>query len=564
LVTLGTVLQNRYQVIALLGQGGMGAVYQARDLRLGNRLIVVKENRGGDPRQFQLEANVLAQLNHPNLPRVSDHFMDAAGAQYLVMDYVEGQNLDEVVQQRGAISENLALMWMRQIFDAVKYLHANRIVHRDIKPQNIIITPQNRAVLVDFGIAKIMATGQTTFTGARAGSPGFAPPEQYTGGTTERSDIYALGGTLYFLLTGVVPPEAPNRAAGIALIAPRQINPAISPNAERMILTALNLSAAQRFPSVVAMEKTFYDAPMAIPTWINPMTLIAAGLVAVGILAFLVILVGFLYISALNLDPASQASSISPTPISTSTRLPPTPGIVSEIPTLVPTASRTPTPTRTPTRAQTPTPAAPRPVVVFREDFDGSRLDSSRWSAANTGNPITVNSGILRLASSSTNYPFIYSRYNPFPASGDYRMSYRFRYTSVNWCGVGILMTSYALSPGLGQDQASSYQKRSEENGVAVGVWQDLKEGLHVLFRSREDRVDVPYPGPDTAWHEMIVEYSQGQYKIHLDRTLSYTSKPTPHRAQFIWLGNPVELGAGFACPWDTLELDYIQVESLP
>ena len=235
----------------------MGAVYLAYDLRLGNRLVVVKENIGGDAQQFQIEANILAVLSHPNLPRVGDHFTESSGAQYLVMDYFEGQNLEEIVQQCGALAEKDALAWMAQIFDAVKYLHANRIIHRDIKPQNIIITPQGKAVLVDFGIAKIHVTGSPTMSGARSlGSPGFAPPEQYSGGTDERSDVYALGATLYFLLTACVPQDAPSRAAGTLLTPPRTINSAILPNTDAVITAAMHLNASQRYAFICPISLT--------------------------------------------------------------------------------------------------------------------------------------------------------------------------------------------------------------------------------------------------------------------------------------------------------------------
>ena len=258
MLTPGATLQNRYQIVRQLGSGGMGAVYLAKDLRLFNR-VAVKENINTDSHQFQTEAVVLARLTHPNLPRVIDHFLEESGEQYLVMDYIEGQNLaDLLIQQRAPFAEQIVLPIMRQVFHAVKYLHANGLIHRDIKPQNIILTPQGNAMLVDFGVVKSLAERQVTVSGARVRTPGFAPPEQYTGATTERSDIYALGATLYCLLTSRVPPEAPDRAAGKALIPPRKINVALSERTEKAILTAVRLAVDQRYGSVAELEQALY------------------------------------------------------------------------------------------------------------------------------------------------------------------------------------------------------------------------------------------------------------------------------------------------------------------
>ncbi len=251
-------VMGSYNIIRPIGSGGQGSLFLAQHRALG-KVVVIKKSDGGDAAQFQQEANLLANLRHPNLPAVTDFFVEANGTRCLVMDYVEGQNLEKTIEQHGALAENVALSMLRPIFEAVKYLHANRVIHRDIKPANIIITPQASAVLVDFGIAKALATGQLTRTGARGyGTPGYAPPEQYSGGTTERSDVYALGATLYYMLIGRVPVESTMRAAGTPLIPPRQIIPTISPRTENAILLAMSLSAAQRYASVLFFEQALY------------------------------------------------------------------------------------------------------------------------------------------------------------------------------------------------------------------------------------------------------------------------------------------------------------------
>lgn len=249
---------GNYEIVRPIGGGGQASLYLARHRTLGN-FVALKQDDSGDPTQFLYEARLLANLSHPNLPRVTDYFIDVNGKRCLVMDYIQGENLEMIVPQNGALAEATALAWVRPILEAVKYLHLNRIVHRDIKPANIIITPQGNAMLVDFGIAKTMATGQLTRTGARGmGTAGYAPPEQYSGGTTEQSDVYALGATLYYMLTGQVPPESTHRAAGTALVPPRQLNPNISPRVEQAIMTAMNLAMNQRFASVALMEQAMY------------------------------------------------------------------------------------------------------------------------------------------------------------------------------------------------------------------------------------------------------------------------------------------------------------------
>src|SRR5581483_5738832 len=185
--------------------GGMGAVYKAWDLRLSGHFVAVKENFETSQvaqSQFQTEAILLANLDHPMLPRVTDHFIEPSGRQYLVMDYVEGQDLDQMVNGRGPVNESQAIVWMTQILNALEYLHTQPrpIIHRDIKPANIKIRPDGRAMLVDFGIAKVHTIGQQTVAGALAYSPGFSPLEQYGYGSTDaRSDIYSVGATLYFI-----------------------------------------------------------------------------------------------------------------------------------------------------------------------------------------------------------------------------------------------------------------------------------------------------------------------------------------------------------------------------
>lgn len=262
-LTAGTLLKNSsYRIDSLLGQGGFGAVYLADDLILEKQCAIKEslENSPDTQAQFEVEARILANINHPHLPRVTDNFIEkSTGLQYLVMEYVEGQNLGDLLAKSGPLPEEKVRAWAEQVLSALAYLHAHRprpIIHRDIKPDNIRLLLDGRTVkLVDFGIAKLGGAADATHHGARGATPGFAPPEQYGSGTSPSSDVYALGATLYNLLTGAMPPDAIDRAyAKKSLVAPRQLNPHVSEKMEQIILTAMQLDPTLRFPDAREMQ----------------------------------------------------------------------------------------------------------------------------------------------------------------------------------------------------------------------------------------------------------------------------------------------------------------------
>ena len=280
---VGKILQNRYRVISMLGQGGMGAVYKAWDARL-NVAVALKEmipQPGLSPEvlqelrgQFQQEAQVLARLSHPSLVRVIDFFEEQGNA-YLVMDFVEGENLSERIARQGAIPEAQVLAWADQLLDAIAHCHRQNIIHRDIKPQNVIIREDGRVVLVDFGLVKLWNPNDPrTRTAMRGmGTPEYAPPEQYdtqTGHTDPRSDIYSLGATLYHALTGQAPLTATMRIASPATFQPpRALNPRISPSTEAALLRAMELAVEHRFANAEEMAAVLkHEKPM--PPLVTP------------------------------------------------------------------------------------------------------------------------------------------------------------------------------------------------------------------------------------------------------------------------------------------------------
>jgi serine/threonine protein kinase/Tol biopolymer transport system component len=247
------ILKDRYRILEILGQGGMGAVYIARDENLGVE-VAVKENfftSDEYSRQFRREATILATMRHPNLPRVSDHFEIEEQGQYMVMDYIEGEDLRQRMDRLGSIPDEEVIVIGAAICEALQYLHTRQpaILHRDIKPGNIKVNPQGAVYLVDFGLAKIVKGTQATTTGARAMTPGYSSPEQYgTARTDERSDIYSLGATLYAALTNTIPEDGLARAMEQADLTPiRKRNPKVSRRLAIVIEKALEVHPEDRY-----------------------------------------------------------------------------------------------------------------------------------------------------------------------------------------------------------------------------------------------------------------------------------------------------------------------------
>jgi parallel beta-helix repeat protein len=259
-IPTGQIIGNRYRVVKLVGQGGFGAVYRAWDLRL-NTPCALKESRVPFPdavSRFQREASLLANLRHSNLPRVIDYFDIPDKGQYLVMDFVEGEDLEAMLHRLGPLSFVQICPWIVQVCEALNFLHTQPkpVIHRDIKPANIKITPQGQAILVDFGTAKKYdPSSAATPASVRSFTPAFSPIEQFGYGKTDaRSDIYALGATLYLLLTGQDPPTSTERMAGKPLPQPSAIKPDIPLPVETAILRAMQLLPEHRYQSVVDFQ----------------------------------------------------------------------------------------------------------------------------------------------------------------------------------------------------------------------------------------------------------------------------------------------------------------------
>jgi serine/threonine-protein kinase len=264
----GILLQDRYRIVEVLGGGGMGRVYLTHDTRLADRPCAAKElvpdphatpeEREQAAVQFHREAAILAHLSHPNLPNVSDYF-EQGGNFYLVMDSVEGETLlDRLNRSPKGLPEQEVVTWAIQLCEVLDYLHSQNpsVIFRDMKPSNVMVTPDGTIKLIDFGVVRLFDPGKRTDT-LKMGTAGYAPPEQYAGQgqTTPRSDVYSLGATIYELLTGDDPTAHP-----FVFTPPRQLKRGISQRLSDVVMRALSLDPDARFPAARAMSQALQKA----------------------------------------------------------------------------------------------------------------------------------------------------------------------------------------------------------------------------------------------------------------------------------------------------------------
>lgn len=406
------LLSNRYKLVSVLGCGAMGAVYLTDDTRLKGRRCAIKENLP-DPtapaniqkrarEQFLAEASVLARLDHPSLPKVSDYFIED-NREYLVMDYIEGEDLESRLERtQKPLDEKSVVDWADQTLDALNYLHNQRpqpIIHRDIKPANLRVDLYNRVKLVDFGLVKLFDpdSPETKAELRGVGTPAYAPLEQFAGSeehTDSRSDIYSLGATLYHLLTNVPPVEVHRRLLKPeSLVSPQALNPELSAGTARVIQKAIAIYPDERYQTAAEMRQALNDstktrASAAIPPPKQKRSRLPVLFGMVGLVLVLAVLGISAYVllgggngtdsgrpsaGAQILQPETTPILV-PTPTATpTTSATPTRVVAEATPTVTNTATSPPTATSTNTPSPTPIPQiAAQPAGIPTDSLVGT------------------------------------------------------------------------------------------------------------------------------------------------------------------------------------------------
>jgi eukaryotic-like serine/threonine-protein kinase len=286
---VGTKLAGRYEILELLGQGGMGAVYKARDLELERfvALKLIRPDLANNPeilRRFKQELILAREVSHRNVIRIFD-LGQAEGFKFITMEFVEGRDLRALLRQKGKLSPDEAVRTIAQVCRALEAAHIAGVVHRDLKPQNIMLGAKDRVYVMDFGIAHSLETPGMTQTGALMGTPEYMSPEQAKGMKVDaRSDLFALGIIFYELLTGISPYKADTAMATLLKRTqerpqpPVEFDPTIPSGINDVVMKCLEIDRDLRFSSArEILEDLGHESPTAARTVAPTLIRAAAG-----------------------------------------------------------------------------------------------------------------------------------------------------------------------------------------------------------------------------------------------------------------------------------------------
>lgn len=292
----GRLLAGRYKLLEKIGEGGAAEVFRARDQHLG-RLVAVKLLRpqfASDPQsrdRFAVEARAVATLSHPNIVDIFDFGEVPDGSMYIVMQFVEGGDLKDILRQRGRMSPGETIAIAQQVCGALSAAHTQGLIHRDVKPQNILIDSSGNARLTDFGVVKALSAPALTQSGMTFGTAAYLSPEQATGAAIgPASDIYSLGCVMYEMLAGA-PPFTGDNAAVVAYKQvwerPRPLHdmvPEVPPSLETIVMRCLNKEPEKRYPSadMLSADLERLNTNFNQPTQAIPLGTIAAAAASAG------------------------------------------------------------------------------------------------------------------------------------------------------------------------------------------------------------------------------------------------------------------------------------------
>src|ERR1700687_5021251 len=295
---VGVILAERYEILELLGQGGMGAVYKARDTELERvvALKLIRADLASNPeilRRFKQELILAREVTHRNVIRIFD-LGQAKGFKFITMEFVEGRDLRAVLRERGKLPPDEAVQIIAQVCRALESAHAAGVVHRDLKPQNIMLDGKDRVYVMDFGLAHSLETPGMTQTGALLGTPAYMSPEQAKGMKVDaRSDLFALGIIFYEILTGVSPYKADTALATLLKRtqerpqSPAEVDPAIPKAISDVVMKCLEIDRDHRYSTArEILEDLGHEMPTSVRTVASTLSPTAAAAQPTGVSLF--------------------------------------------------------------------------------------------------------------------------------------------------------------------------------------------------------------------------------------------------------------------------------------
>ncbi|MCB0212860.1 MAG: serine/threonine protein kinase, partial [Anaerolineae bacterium] len=560
---------GKYKIVEQIGQGGMATVFKAHQLGL-ERWVAVKvlpPQYAADPdfsRYFLREAQAIAQLEHPHILPVYD-FGQQGEYTYLVMRYIENSySLADVMD--APMSFDQALKYLEQIATGLDYAHRRGIIHRDVKPANILLDEGGWVFLADFGLARVLqASTMFTTSGINSGTPAYMSPEQGRGGKIDATtDVYAVGVIAYLMITGKVPHLAESTQA---IIYKRNHEPAPSVQMMRPEIPSLIDQSVRK-----ALAPQSADRFQSVGEFVNDLRR-AVQRCNAGILETIPV-------QSLYFLPSEYNQSESPTQYSTSPGYeqmkPPPPssdsksnyrtqrvlwllaGIVFFFGLIIVAAGAIWIVSPLPPTPNPIGPTATAPLIpgeaIFLDDFNELGLDRALWDFELGSGQMQIYNSVLRLSSAGQTFPLVYSTLDPFAGVDRFRLDVDLQYLTAANRGAGFALGTLPANFNADRDRATLAQNQQ------LAVWQDSDSWRVVFGPQSEEGYALSAPRLDKM--EMQIDFIGDSYSVKLNGQPIYSSPPVAAPPTHIWFGSP--LLAAEAGGWSTMEVDRVAVEVLP